>query len=287
MSKIVVTEAIQNVEPAAPMRQLVDVYDIPPGHFQANIPLWNRMSAAATTEGVDLASPTTVQATVRTVTASRHGVLSFISDRLQHQNNENVLSQVGVMHGRAVGRLLDSDLLTLLDGFSNTAPGAGSDATFLHIAGAVSFVRSDNNTAFGPAPSRPNAVLSPEQIRLLVQEAAGMQAAGTTMSAQPIPTGLSEEVIKAYWRGNDPLFGVPIYEDGNIDQDVASGGDAKGGVFAMKALHLAIEQEIRAADERDESLFGTEVVSSGVWGEGESVDEWGVEVFSAADPVFA
>ena len=284
MSKIIVAESIDNVEPSAPMMDLVSRYDIPTGSKQVNVPIWGRQSATSLTEGVDLSVPQQVTATVVNLTASEHGILSFVSDRLRHENNENVLSAVGTMHGRAVGRLLDSDLLTLLDSFSTSKPGAGSNATFQTIAGAVSLLRTDNAT-FGPAPSKPNAVLHPEQIRRLTQELAGIQAGGTGAAAGAVvPEGPSAEVISSYWRGNDPIFGVPIYEDGNIDNTVSS-TNAKGGVFAREALALAMENEIAAEEERDASLRGTEIVTVGTWGESEVVDNWGVEIFSLASSI--
>ena len=283
MSKIIVAEAIDNVEPSAPMADLVSRYPIESGAKQVNVPIWGRQSAVALTEGVDISAPQQVTATVVNLTASEHGILSFVSDRLKHENNENVLAAVGTMHGRAVGRLLDSDLLTLLDGFSTSKPGACSNATFVTIAGAISYLRTDNDSTYGPAPSKPNAVLHPEQIRRLTQEVAGIQAGGSGMPAQTVPEGPSSEIISSYWRGNDPVFGVPIYEDGNISRD--GSGDSKGGVFAKEALALAMEIEIHAEQERDASLRGTEIVTVGTWGESEIGDTWGVEIYSATDAI--
>ena len=283
MSKIIVAEAIDNVEPSAPMASLVSRYPIESGAKQVSVPIWGRQSAVALTEGVDIGVPQQATATVVNLTATEHGILSFISDRLKHENNENVLSAVGTMHGRAVGRLLDGDLLTQVDAFTETAPGAGANATLTTIAGAVAILRTDDGT-YGPAPSKPNAVLHPEQIRRLVQEVGGITAGGAGAAAgATIPEGPSAEVIQSYWRGNDPIFGVPIYEDGNIERD--GNGDAKGGVFAREALALAMEIEIHAEEERDASLRGTEVVTVGTWGENIIVNSWGVEIFSAADAI--
>ena len=282
MSKIIVAEAIDNVEPSAPMASLVSRYDIESGAKQINVPIWGRQSAVALTEGVDIGVPQQVTATVVSLTATEHGILSFISDRLQHENNENVLSAVGTMHGRAVGRLLDTDLLTQVDSFSETAPGAGEQATLTTIAGAVAILRTDDGT-YGPAPSKPNAVLHPEQIRRLAQEVGGITAAAAGAAAgATIPEGPSADVIRSYWRGNDPIFGVPIYEDGNIS---VSSNAAKGGVFAREAIALAMEIEIHAEQERDASLRGTEVVTVGTWGENIIVNPWGVEIFSAVDTI--
>jgi hypothetical protein len=117
----------------------------------------------------------------------------------------------------------------------------------------------------------------------LTQELAGIQAGGTGMPAQTVPEGPSADVISSYWRGNDPVFGVPIYEDGNISRD--GSGDSKGGVFAREALALAMQSEISAEEERDASLRGTEIVTVGTWGESEIVDTWGVEILSATDAI--
>ena len=286
MSKIVIAEAIDNVETVAPMAELVTRHDIPKGAYTVKVPIWGRMTASAMTEGTDIAVaamiiPTT---TIVTLTGTENGILTFITDRLREQNAQGVFQAIGQMHGNAMGRLLDTELVTLLDGFSMTAPGTTVKPTFKHLTGAVSRIRSTVNTTYGPAPSKPNAVLHPEQIRYMVQEVIGMQAAGTTMAAQPVPTGISQDVVKNYWRGNDAIFGIPIYEDGNIT--VAS-NDAKGGIFAKQALALAMEKEIKAEEQRDASLRGTEIVTTGIWGSVELVDPWGVELFSDVTPVFS
>ncbi len=82
MSKIIVAEAIDNVEPSAPMADLVSRYPIESGAKQVNVPIWGRQSAVALTEGVDISAPQQVTATVVNLTASEHGILSFVSDRL-------------------------------------------------------------------------------------------------------------------------------------------------------------------------------------------------------------
>ena len=152
-----------------------------------------------------------------------------------------------------------------------------------HIAGAVSYLRTDNNAAYGPAPSRPNAVLHPEQIRRLTTEMAGLTStsAAATAATGFVPEGPSADVLKQYWRGNDPIFGVPIFEDGNISLDGSN--DVKGAVFVKEALALAMESEIKAEEERDASLRGTELVTSAIWGESEVVGVWGVVIYSMAD----
>ena len=281
MSKTVIASAISNIEPAGPTNQLVSRYDIPQGAKQVNIPIWGRNDAHALTEGVDISTPQQLSVTVTSITASEHGIMTFVSDRLSRQNNEDILAHVGEVQGGALGRLLEDDLITLFDGFSNSIGSAGSNLTYRDIAGAVSYLKTDNNSSFGMAPGQPNAVMHPEQIRRFVQEVTGIQAGGSGMAAQPIPEGITADVIQNYFRGNERAFGVPIFQSGVLSRD--SDGDAKGAVFVPGALALAMAHEMEAEEERDASLRGTEMVMVGEWGEAEVADPWGVEMLGAAD----
>ena len=285
ISNILLAEAIDNIEPAAPNKELVTNITIPSGHYQVTVPIYGRTTAAALTEGVDISPVQGPEvANVVTQTASEHGVMTFVSDRLAYQGNDDAIAVVGEQHGRAVGRLLDQDIIGLFDGFSNSIGSAGADLNLSSVAVAVGFLRSDDST-YGPAPNPINASLHPEQIRRLLTDVAGQAASITTFGGNPIPTGLSEDVVKNYMRGRDPLFGVPIIESPNISRDGSD--DAKGAVFSQRALHLAMEQEIRAEEERDASLRGTEIVTVGVWGQGETVDVWGVEMLGDAESLVA
>ena len=280
VSKIFLAEAIDNVEPAAPNKELVTNIEIPSGHYQVTVPVYGRVTAAAITEGVDLAPVEGPKyANVVTQTASEHGVMTFVSDRLIHQNNDDVIAVVGEQHGRALGRLLDQDIIGLFAGFDNSLGSAGAALNLNSIAAAVAYLRSDDST-YGPAPAPINASLHPEQIRRMITDAAGQANSLTTFGGNPIPTGLSEDLVRNYMRGRDPLFGVPIIESPNISRD--GNDDAKGAVFSTRALHLAMEREIRAEEERDASLRGTEIITTAVWGQGETVDVWGVTMLGDA-----
>ena len=284
MSKIIIASAIANIEPAGPTNQLVSRYDIPKGAKQVNVPVWGRNDAAALTEGVDISTPQQLSVSVTSITASEHGIMTFVSDRLTRQNNEDILSHVGEVQGGALGRLLEDDLIVLFDGFSSSIGAAGSLLTFYHVAGAVSYLKTDNDSSYGMAPGTPNGVFHPEQIRGFVQEMTGIQAGGTTgMAAQPIPEGVTAEVVKNYFRGNEKAFGVPIFQSGVLSRD--GSGDTKGAIFVPQAIALAMAHEMEAENERDASLRGTEVVMVGEWGESEIADPWGVEMLGAADAV--
>jgi len=283
MSKIIISNAIANVEPAGPTNQLVARYDIPAGSKSVNVPIWTRNDAAAITEGIDISVPQQIGATVVTMSGEEHGILIFVSDRLQHQNNEDVLSHVGEVQGNALGRLLDTDLVTLFRSFDKEIVDSTSslvDGTIVHLAGAVSYLRTDNSSGqYGPAYGELNAVLHPEHIRRIAQDLTGISAAATaaTTAGTTYQGGISEDVIKNYYRGNMGIFGINVYEDGNIVVGAEVANSASGAIFQREALALAIEHEMTAEQERDASLRGTEVVMTGIWKEAEIVDDWGVE----------
>ena len=285
MSAIVIADAIANVEPAGPTSGLVTRYDVKQGQKQINLPLWGRLTASALTEGVTINNPQQLAVTVRNLTATEHGILTFVSDVLIQENNESILSEVGMMQGLAIGRLRESDLVTLFDSVTGlSVPGAGNDMTFRHLAGYVAYLRTDNNSSFGPAPGRPAAVLHPEQIRRLVEDESGMQAGGSA-GAPPeyLTAGMSADVIRNYYRGQEKRFGVTIWESGVISRD--GSGDSKGAVFVPQAFALAVALEVQAKDDEDIRSRGTDIVTVMRWGESEVVDDWAVEAYSASDVI--
>lgn len=287
MTATVIADAIANIEPAGPSAALVSRFDLKKGQTQINLPLWGRLSAAALTEGVALQAAQQVTVTVRNLTATEHGILTFISDVLKRENNDDIMAEVGMMQGLAVGRLRESDIVTLYDSVTGKSiPGTGEKLNFRTLAGAMAYLRTDNDTSFGPAPGpRFNAVLHPEQIRQLVEEETGMQSGGSSKTgmAQGVrPQGPSEEVIENYWRGREMRFGFNIWESGVIAR---SGNDAKGAIFTPQAFALTMAKEIDAEDDRDIRARGTDLVTVATWGESEVVDDWAVEIFSDATAI--
>jgi hypothetical protein len=286
MSAIVIASAVANVEPAGPVAALVHQVPIEQGAKQVNLPFFGRQEAVALYEGVAVPEPQQAGVAVRQLTATEHGILSFVSNRLQRQNNENILSTVGMMQGNAVGRLRDTDVIALFASVSKTIGAAGAANDLDDISGAISYLLTDNDavdggdvTKFGPAPGTINVAIHPEQLRRLATASIPLSsgAVGSTLA----PSGLSEEIIKSYWRGNDPLFGSPIWVDGNIARD--SSGDSIGCAFVEMAFSLAIAQEIDSNDDTDIRLRGTEIVTVAEWGELENVDTWACELIGATD----
>lgn len=286
MSAIVIASAVANVEPAGPVAALVHQVPIGQGEKQVNLPFFGRQDATSLTEGVAVPEPQQAGVAVRALTASEHGILSFVSKKLERQNNESILSTVGMMQGNAVGRLRDTDVLALFASVSKTIGAAGAANDLDDVSGAISYLLTDNDavnggdvTKFGPAPGTINVAIHPEQLRRLATASIPLSsgAVGSTLA----PSGLSEQIIKSYWRGNDPLFGSPIWVDGNISRDAQN--DSIGCAFVEMAFSLAVAEEIDSNDDKDIRLRGTEIVTVAEWGEFENVDTWACQLIGATD----
>jgi len=277
MSAIVIASAVANVEPAGPVAALVHQVPIGQGEKQVNLPFFGRQDAVALSEGVAIPEPQQAGVAVRSLTATEHGILSFVSKKLERQNNESILSTVGMMQGNAVGRLRDTDVIALFSSVSKDIGASGAANDLDDISGAISYLLTDNDavnggdvTKFGPAPGTINVAIHPEQLRRLATASIPLSqgAVGSTLA----PSGLSEQIIKQYWRGNDPLFGSPIWVDGNIARDGSN--DSIGCAFVEMAFSLAVAEEIDSNDDTDIRLRGTEIVTVAEWGEFENVDTW-------------
>ena len=92
------------------------------------------------------------------------------------------------------------------------------------------------------------------------------------------PAGFGDDLLQRWWRGNDRLYGIPIFHSGNISRD--SSGDSKGAIFAKEALVMVMANNADVTEETDESVRAVEVGIFQEWSEGERADAHGVEVYS-------
>jgi hypothetical protein len=165
------------------------------------------------------------------------------------------------------------DLLRQMDSFSTSLVGAGSAVGINHLSAARSRVKGGSEPGQGPV----HVVLHPFGIKDIVDDIVpGAESA--------IPAGISDDVTRQYltenFVGNTKLYGMSVWEDGNIEID--SSDDAKGGVFCQNAIFLAITMEPTQEKQRDASLRGDEIVIVGEYGYAEWLDAAGVEIYHDA-----
>ena len=274
--KILVAAAREAYEPAAPDPDLIENNRIPQGHKTWDILTYARLtSAQAVTEGVDLSSSQQLVANSLSITPAEHGIIATLSQRLvRRQGDTSVVSTTGKMLAASLRRRQALDVIALYDGFSQSSPGATYALDITTFRGAVAYLLTDNDTAYGPAPLPLHAALHIEQISDIILD---ISDPGTVVSSRD---GLSAEMLQRWWKGSDRLYGVQIFHSGNIARD--SGGDAKGAIFAKEALVMVMATNAEATEQADHSLRATEYGIFQEWGEGERADPHGVEIFSDA-----
>ncbi len=262
------------------MFPLVTAQQAVKGAITVQFPDYSRVAssaAAATADGVDQGTVTSITTAARSATVSEHVIRADVSDLAVMGNSDNLTGNIGDIMGNAVAAKLDADLTALGTAFSQTECGAGSALALSHIFGAMRQLRAAG------APFPYNLVLSPKQvwgskgiISLLHDEAV------TGSNAKPLSLmgAKGEEAMNVGMIGS--IAGFNVYWSDQIDEDVSSGADAAGFAFSKGAIGLAVGPEglFRIETERNASFRTTEYVATGFWGEVEIKDTFGVYILS-------
>jgi hypothetical protein len=226
------------------------------------------------TEGVDLSQVQQLVAAALTVTPDEHGIIATLSKRLiRRQGDTSIIPTTGQMIGNSLRRRMDKDIIALYDGFSKSIVGASNAIDVTSFRGAVAFLLTDNDSAYGPAPLPLHAALHIEQISDIILD---ISDAGTQAGSRP--EGFGVDLLQRWWKGRDRLYGVQVFHAGNIARD--ANGDSKGAIFAKEALALVMANDMDATEQDDKSLRAIEYGIFQEWSEAERADPHGLEVFS-------
>lgn len=237
-----------------------------------NVPYFGVATASDLTEGVDIASPTTMSDQDVNITPSEVGCQILVTDKLVRDNQEDIIRAAGRILGDAMAIKRDQDLIAL---FGDGEPDIGSDGTLTLGILAAGIARLEANTLAhrGPAPKPYVFVHHPYTILDIVDVFSPIIA--TQNYGAATPGGIAENILKNYTVGR--LFGVDIIEDGNITASAACDGAlfsrGKGG-----AIILATATEWDVKPQRDESLRATELNIVGEYGVDHYNEYWQVEM---------
>ena len=270
--RIVFAEARFDLQYKEIMTNLVTNFTLPPGAKQLTVPKYTALTASGLTEGVDMTTPQQLASSVVDITTSEVGIMVTVSRKLVTQQAEEIFRVVGRLLSDALAKKEDQDGLSQIDSFSKSSPGASNAMTVATLRGAVAYIATGGTTG-QPGPEPIVFVLHPEQLSDIV---VGIAPVGT----YAVPHGISEDLTKNFYRGNIPVYGSPIFVDGNITRD--SGDDAKGGAFSKMAMMFTRSQEWLIDTQHDASLRADEMVLTTEYSWDEYEDNWGVELYSDA-----
>jgi hypothetical protein len=273
--KILIAAAKLAYEPSAVDPDLIESDSLAPGEKSRNILTYARLaSAVQLTEAVDVSQVQQLVAATLPIDPSEHGLILTMSKRLlRRQLDLSLISGSGKMLAGSVRRRQALDVIALYDSFTKSIVGAGSTLDITYFSGAISYLRTDNDTAYGPAPMPLHAALHAEQIRDIVTDISDVSPRGTT-------TGFTDEVLRNWFRGRDRLYGISIWESGNMTRDASD--DAKGAIFSKEAMIIVMEDAWEPTEEVDNSVRLREFGLFGSWGEALRADPHGVEIYSDA-----
>ena len=258
------------------MFPLVTAQQAVKGAITVQFPDYSRIAssaAAATADGVDQGTVTSITTAARSATVSEHVIRADVSDLAVMGNSDNLTGNNGDIMGNAVAAKLDDDLVELGKSFSQTECGASNALALSHIFGAMRQLRAAG------APFPYNLVLSPKQVwgpKGIISLLHDQAVTGSNAKPLSLMGAKGEEAMNVGMIGS--IAGFNVYWADQIDEDVSSGGDAAGFAFSKGAIGLAVGPEglFRIETERNASFRTTEYVATGFWCEVEIKDAFGV-----------
>lgn len=271
---ILIADALMQLIKVGVMPNKMDIKSLVgfPGK-QVNFTKWDALASSdvgSGTEGTAYTTNKELTSSVVNAAVDEHLIRATITNLAEDGTVENVEQGAGILLGNAVAAKLDDDCVGLFSGFSQTVAGAGVTLTMDHIFQAIQYLRDAN------APGPYWGVFHPKQIwgdkgfsGILDVSAVANNAQGTPAAARLQETGELSTIA-----------GLGIDWSSEIDDDVASGGDAAGGIFSPMALGLAHKGLLNVMTQFDIDIRGYVLLIQGLWKEVEVVDTYGVYCLS-------
>jgi len=202
--RVIISTARYTEEHNAPAVNLIENFNLPKGSKQVTVPKVGQMSMNDLVDGQDIVDEEDIGMTTVDLTASEVGAKIIITDKLARQSAQNVFSIVGRQLGDGMARKKDNDVTALYSGFSTDLGASGRDMDIANVAAAIAVAKGSQYGSQLYINHHPFTVFD------LAKEAAG------TAATYPMTPGWSQDLLGNFWSGIRPIFGVPIFEDGNI-----------------------------------------------------------------------
>ena len=250
--RIILAAARYTEEHNAPALALIEQFTLPKGAKQVTVPKVGQMSMSDLVDGQDIVDEEEIGMTTVDLTAAEVGAKIILTDKLVRQAADNVMSIVGRQLGEGMARKKDNDVTALYSGFSTDIGASGRKMDIENVAVAVAVAKGSNYGSQVYINHHPFTIFD------LAKEAAG------TAATYPMTPGWSQDLLGNFWSGIRPIFGVPIFEDGNITRTTVA---ATVGVIADKsALAVLKSVDTRTERQRDASLRATELIMTSDYG---------------------
>jgi len=258
---------VEEYEMVAP--KTVDRQDLPRG--QGNT--WNesrldQITAQNITETTVMENFSLYGDTLFSVTPGMVQVATRVTDKTYRRLSGNVAALLGKGAQLAMNRKLDTDILSQYANFSVTLAGTATTLNHGHISAGAARILS-NTTESGAGAGPIHAVLHGFGLKDLQDELES--GIGTYI----VTEGMTAEFYRKGFAGFSQIANANIWRDDNITVDATP--DARGAVYAQKALALVRELELKTETRRRPDVGGgaDEVFMTSGYGLGERRDVWG------------
>ena len=250
--RIILASARYTEEHNAPAMNLIEQFTLPKGSKQVTVPKVAQMTMSDLVDGQDIIDEEDIGMTTVDLTAAEVGAKIIITDKLARQSSENVFSIIGRQLGDGMARKKDTDVTALYSGFSTDIGSSGRTMKLANVAAAIAVAKGSQYGSQLYINHHPFTVFD------LAKEAAA------TAGVYPIPSGFSAELLANFWSGIRPVYGVPIFEDGNITRTTVAA--TVGFIGDKTAMAVLKSVDTRTERQRDASLRATEVVITSDYG---------------------
>ena len=257
---IIIANARYTEEHNAPAMNLIEQFTLPAGSKQVTVPKVGQMTMSDLVDGQDIIDEEEIGMTTVDLTASEVGAKVIITDKLARQSADNVFSMIGRQLGDGMARKKDKDVIALYSAL-NGGTTLGADNTSFkstNVHAAIAYAKANKFGSDIYILHHPNAVA------YLAREAATTASIGAGAGGGAIPEGYSADLLRNFYSGLRPINNVPIFEDGNIEED--SDQDGIGVIADRGAMAVLSSVETKTEQQRDTSLRATEVVLTSDYG---------------------
>ena len=261
----IVQEAMFVASESSIMPGLVKTFSVPANSGKVlQVPIYGTETAVTLTEGTDIvggSGDVTVSTGVANITLAEAGIMTLVTDMSLNHATSNVVADLGKVFGEAIAKKHDQTLTGLFGSFTAQIGVAQDELTVTDLFKAYSTLKA----AAVPGPYY--GVFSPKAIYNIKK----------TMTNTFNPNANVNVINQAMSEGYvGRVAGIDIFETSNVVEDSATA--VTNAVFSRDALGIAIASDLKVATQRDESMRGSEVIATTVFGVSVLHNSYGIKL---------
>jgi hypothetical protein len=176
------------------------------------------------------------------------GCKVVVTKKLRNQLKEDAFRAAGKVIGSAMKKKIETDGTALFSGLSTGVGAASGTFSIAYLQAAITQMYG----ASEPAPEPIYTCLHPYTFHKI------KGALGNPLtSSYAMPEAIQTSNLTGKWRGMEPLFGVPVFICGNIDNSTST--STYSAVFSKMCFIYLVGWEPETWNEYDGSLRGWEI----------------------------